>query len=343
MGKLRRRVMWASILLALITLGILAYVAYAQGTPMVKIVPAEATIQVGQTIELTVRVENIANLFGADWSIKFDPNLLEVVDADPNMPGVQIAAGDLLSSDYVPTNQVVDGTISYVVQQVEPSMPVSGSGALARITFRAKASGVSDIVLEEAYLSNFDGDGLFSVLQNGKLTIVSAGGEVPTATPAPPTPTPAPTTPPPPTPKPSTTTPSPAYNCVNLQGYHIVRRGETLYAIARAYATDPYAIAACNPTVNPRLIHAGNHLAIPYAPWSNVPPGPTAARQFTPRLTPAPLPTPAAGCRAWHTVQPRETLTAIGLRYQADLWDIGRANRIYNLHLIHAGQVLCIP
>ncbi|HOT92874.1 MAG TPA: LysM peptidoglycan-binding domain-containing protein [Anaerolineae bacterium] len=342
MGKLRQRVLWTSVFLSLITLSMLAYAAHAQNAPTVKIVPAEATLQVGQTIELTVQVENITNLSSANLYITFDPDLLEVVDADPDAPETQIAAGDLLSPDYVPTNKAVDGMITYEVQQGSPHPPVSGSGALARITFRAKASGTSIVMLEDVFLSNANGEGLLSTLQNSTLTIISAGGEGPTATPVPPTPTP--TTPPPlPTAQPPASPPSSGYNCVNIQGYHIVQRGETLYAIARAYATDPYAIAACNPTVNPRLIHASNHLAIPYAPWGNVPPGPTAARQFTPQLTPAPIPTPATGCRAWHTVQPRETLTAIGLRYNADLWNIGRANRIYNLHLIHVGQVLCIP
>lgn len=334
-----RRAVWAGIVLSCFAVG-----ALGQAAAGVKVFPAEASVAVGQTIEVTIQAENVSNLFGIELSIRFNASVLEVVDADANKPGTQITAGGFLSPDLETTNEVANDVINYAVQQVSPHNPVSGNGVLARITFRAKSAGTSNIALEDVFLFDQNGNGITTVLHNGVLSVTSSGGQAPTATPAPPAPTTAPATSPP------TATPahvsapaaSTGYNCTNIQGYHIVKRGETLYAIARAYATDPYAIGACNPTINPRRIHASNHLAIPYAPWTP-PPGPTAERQFGPSLIPAPVPTPEPGCRARHVVQPGETLTAIGLRYSADLWNIARANRIYNLHLIHAGQVLCIP
>ncbi len=130
-----------------------------------------------------------------------------------------------------------------------------------------------------------------------------------------------------------------------MQGYHIVQHGETLYAIGRAYATHPKAIAVCNSLANPNRIHAGNRLAIPTAPWVPVPAGPTAQRQFTPGgiIPPVTPPPSSTGCRVHHVVQPRETLTAIGLRYGVSIWTIARANHIYNLNVLYVGQVLCIP
>ena len=318
--------------------------ALGQAAATVKVFPAEASVPVGQTIEVTIQVENITNLFGSELSITYDANLLEVVDADPNKPGTQITAGGFLSPDLEAVNEVTDGVITYALQQISPHSPIGGNGVLARITFRAKASGTSNITLDDVFLSDQSGNGIITVLHSGVLVVTLASGESPTVTPATPTPTPTATKPQPTTEQPPVSVPSStSYNCAVIQGYHIVKRDETLYAIARTYATDPYAIGACNPTINPRRIHASNHLAIPYAPWANIPPGPTVERQFGPSLTPAPVPSPAAGCRAYHTVQPAETLTAIGLRYNADLWNIARANRIYNLHLIHTGQVLCIP
>ncbi len=344
MAKRWQRAIWAGVALSLFAVG-----ALGQAAAGVKVFPAEASVAVGQTIEVTIQVENVTNLFGSELSVRFDANLLEVVDADPNKPGTQIKAGGFLSPDLEAVNEVANDVINYTVQQVSPHSPVSGNGVLARITFRAKASGSSNITLEDVFLSNQNGDGITTVLHSGVLVVTPAGGQAPPATSAPSAPTPIPATPQPAVTSQPAATPAPAsapsaagYNCTNIQGYHIVKRGETLYAIARAYATDPYAIGACNPTVNPRRIHASNHLAIPYAPWTP-PPGPTAARQFGPSLIPAPVPTPEPGCRARHVAQPGETLTAIGLRYNADLWNIARANRIYNLHLIHAGQVLCIP
>lgn len=337
---------WIGAVLTIIILGILTRGAFAQSGPQIKLVPNTITVSVGQTLDMTVEVENVTNLYGIEWTLTFNPNLLEVVDANPDKPGVQIATGGFFPPNVEDTNVVENGMITYIVARVEPNPAVSGSGALARITFRATGSGESTIRFDEVTLTDRSGAGIGSDNKSAQIIVLagSVDGANPTpvqATVAPPTSTPVPPTP--------TTAPQPAvarpsgYNCASIQGYHIVKRGETLYAIARAYATNPYAIGTCNPTVNPRLIHASNHLAIPYAPWANIPPGPAAERQFGPSLTPAPVPTPAPGCRAWHPVQPQETLTAIGLRYNADLWNIARANRIYNLHLLHTGQVLCIP
>jgi putative chitinase len=43
---------------------------------------------------------------------------------------------------------------------------------------------------------------------------------------------------------------------------HIVRRGETLYSIARRYGTTVWAIAAANNLHNPNVIYAGQRLVI---------------------------------------------------------------------------------
>jgi LysM repeat protein len=348
--------LWIGAALAFAIITVWASNAFAQNSTELKLVPNEAIISVGQTIEITVQVENIANLYGVEIFITFNPNLLEVVDADPNKPGTQIATGDFLSGGMNDTNAVVDGRISYIMQQVAPSSPSNGGGVLARITFKGIGSGQTDIKIDDLFLSDEGGNGIGCGFQDSQITIQAGSVSGPTSTPFSPTPVPPTSTPVPPTPTPEATTAaattaaaqpitaeSLGVDCVSVQGYHIVQRGETLYAIARAYATNPYAIVACNPTINPRRIHASNHLAIPYAPWPTVPPGPTATRQFGPSLIPAPVPTPVPGCRAYHTVQLYETLTAIGLRYSANIWDIARVNRIYNLHLINSGQVLCIP
>jgi LysM repeat protein len=350
MKRQTRHSLWIGAALVSVIVGVWASSAFAQTTTLIKIVPDEATISVGQTIEVVVQAENIANLYGVELLITFDPNLLEVVDADPNREGTQITAGSFLNGGLEGANSVTNGNIEYIMQQVSPNPPSNGSGPLAHIVFKGLGSGTASIRVEDLNLSDPDGNGIGSAIHGALITIQAGSVDGPTATPIPqPTPVP-PTSTPVPTaiPQPAATAQpvtaqSLGVNCAVVQGYHIVQHGETLYAIARTYATNPYAIVACNPTVNPRVIHASNHLAIPYAPWPNVPPGPTATRQFGPSPLPAPAPTPAPGCRAYHTVQPYETLTAIGLRYGANIWDIARANRIYNLHLINSGQVLCIP
>jgi len=124
----------------------------------------------------------------------------------------------------------------------------------------------------------------------------------------------------------------------DIQGYHIVRTGETLYSIGRAYAARPEIIATVNFIATPNHLWVGQRLAIPVAPWSPIPAGPVAVRQFGGGSAD---PTPT--CRYWHSVHYGETLTRISYMYGVSMWSIAAANQIHNLNLIYAGQVLCIP
>lgn len=105
--------------------------------------------------------------------------------------------------------------------------------------------------------------------------------------------------------------------------WYQVKPGDWLYSIARKYGVSPYAIASANGLVNPNLIYAGQWLWVPYAPYDS--------------------PYPPAGCRYYPYVQPGQTLYSISRYYGVSPWAIARANGIYNLNLIYAGQTLCIP
>lgn len=334
------RLLSAWLLLTLVLLGTPTPRALA-ADPVVKVVPATSSIQVGETVVVSVTVEDVTNLFGAEFHLTFNAAVLEVVDADAGTGGVQIGMGDFLTPDFVAQNLAdnATGTVDFAISQMAPHAAVSGSGTLATITFKGKAEGTANVAFTSVLLADAGGGQIPSSSQNGTVTVTGTATATPTATtPAPTTTTtPAPTTSP--TVAPTTTTP-PSSSCT-IQGYHVVQAGETLYSIGRAYATNPNAIASCNGIVNPSLLYVGTRLAIPVAPWSPIPPGPVAVPQFTPGGTPAP--SPSTGCRYYHTVQWGDTLTTIALRYGSDIWSIGRANSIYNLNLIYAGQVLCIP
>jgi LysM repeat protein len=99
----------------------------------------------------------------------------------------------------------------------------------------------------------------------------------------------------------------------------------------------------------PYWLFVGQVLTIPNVPWTNLPSGPTCARQFsgTPPApttpTPGPTPTTAPGCRAMYTVVAGDTLSAIARKFNVDLYVLASRNNIYNINLIFVGQVLCIP
>ncbi|MGC9348926.1 MAG: cohesin domain-containing protein, partial [Anaerolineae bacterium] len=227
---------------------------------VVKLSPSAASVNVGDTVVVNVTIENVSNLFGAEFHINFDTAYLEVVDADSGTEGVQIGLGDFLSPDFIATNTAnnTTGVIDFGVAQMAPHGAVSGSGTLATITFRGKAGGTANVIFTSVLLSDPGGTEIPSSAQNGTVTV--AGGAptdtpTPTATATGPTPTPTATsTAPTATATVPAATKTPPSSCT-IQGYHSVRAGETLYSIGRAYATRPSMIAACNGIVNPSKIY----------------------------------------------------------------------------------------
>jgi hypothetical protein len=48
-------------------------------------------------------------------------------------------------------------------------------------------------------------------------------------------------------------------------------------------------------------------------------------------------------CRFPYTVKPGDTLSGIAARAGVGIWHLARINRLWNIHHIYAGQVLCLP
>ena len=107
--------------------------------------------------------------------------------------------------------------------------------------------------------------------------------------------------------------------------WYPVQWGQTLAAISRATGVSSWAIAQANGLVNPNYIQAGQSL------WIPCPPGPP------------PPPPPSPSCGYWYTVHWGDTLNSIAWRSGVNVWTIARANGIYNLNWIYAGQALWIP
>ena len=118
--------------------------AASPSATIVRCDPATVVGPIGGAVNVDIYVENVVELYAADVRLSFDTTALQVVDADPEASGVQMQLLDtFLSPDYVPRN-VADndeGTIWYAATQMNPAEAVSGSGPLARITFRALRPG----------------------------------------------------------------------------------------------------------------------------------------------------------------------------------------------------------
>ena len=182
--KPSRRLVFGWRLLA--TLGLLLLIlpagALAGAQPaIVRPDPLLVILPVGGTTTVRLYVEDVQGLYGADVQLTFDPAILEVVDADPATAGVQIEPLDtFLKPDFllrrracntVGTNCPEAGTIWYAATQVNPSEPVDGSGALARITFKRLQPGDAALAVTHHELVKRTGADIPAVAQDGLITV----------------------------------------------------------------------------------------------------------------------------------------------------------------------------
>jgi LysM repeat protein len=101
---------------------------------------------------------------------------------------------------------------------------------------------------------------------------------------------------------------------------YTVRRGDTLYGIARRYGTNVWYLASVNHIVNVNLIRTGQHLYVPCG------------------VTPDPQPP----C-CFYRVRAGDNLSRIAARYGVSVSWLASVNHIANPSRIYAGQWLRVP
>jgi hypothetical protein len=140
--------------------------------------PPETTLPVSNTFTVDVMVSDVTDLYGVELEITFDPNLVEVVDADPGTAGIQIQPGGCPSPDFVVLNSAdnTTGTISYAATSISPSPPCNGSGVIASITFHGLAEGTSSVHFNSWLLSDTDLNTIpVSRTEDGTLNVINTG------------------------------------------------------------------------------------------------------------------------------------------------------------------------
>jgi hypothetical protein len=152
-------------------LGIKAFATVGtQEETSVFILPDTQVVPVDGETEVEVRVSNVSNLYGVEFHLSFEAEMMEVIDADPATDGIQINPGDLLvpgvSANVTSLNQAdnVEGTIDLAMTLVTGDEPVSGSGILATIGLSCISQGSTEIIFEnpvdgQAPVKLADGDG----------------------------------------------------------------------------------------------------------------------------------------------------------------------------------------
>jgi LysM repeat protein len=297
------------------------------GSGTLRLSPQSLALQTNNTGVMTVRIENPSNLWGVDLRLTYDATIVECTDPPDK--------GTVPKPDIPAKVSCGNGVIEYIVSQQAPTAPANVSGDALALKFKCLKAGTSPVIFTRGKLVDQDGRDLQVTSTNGQV-VCSETPPPPTATftPTPPGPTATPT---------ATPAPLPSGSII---GYHTVRPGETVFCIARAYNTSPWAIVTQNNIYQPYLLSIGQVLAIPNVPWS-AGGGPVCQRQFAPGA-PTPTGVPPTGappprCRTMYYVRYGDTLYSIAWRFGTTVERLAAANNLVNINWIFAGRWLCIP
>lgn len=264
-------------------------------------------MDVGGTVTVSLAVLNVSNLYGCTLVATFDQSKLEVT---------KLLDGDLLTDGFaIRQFSNAAGVITYSYTMLNPSLPVSGSGDLCRVVFRAKAPGTSAIALPEVMLLDSNGNSIPQAEPRSGEVIVGGQAYTPTptqttpptatgtATPTPTatrtatrtsTPTPTPTLMPTGTPTATSTATRTATATGTRTATATVTRTGTPGPTSTPTAT-PTATATTGPTATPTMTGT---------------PGPTATATRTPTVTRTATRTATASATPTETAGPSPTATA---------------------------------
>jgi hypothetical protein len=306
------------IFLFLCWLTLLAFGApVAAQSAMVQIVPTQASVEVGQELDLVVRVDNVPGVTGLELKLVFDPFLVALVDADEATAGVQVQPGELPFPDLVLRN-VADnevGLIWYAVTQVGSHTPAAGSGTVLTLRFRALEQGLCQISFDSLALVDAQG----AAIETDRSGAVIAIGAAQAPSGPPPLPTARPTAEPSGYPVPVEQTPTLLESTPTPSGTRTPDDARTATANAtvqpqttptasaepRAVSTEPLPTASEVQTPSP---------AVDTPETAAVTPG-TAAQELQIAATVAPLPSRAAPApdEPLYPLLPSEILLALGV------------------------------
>lgn len=146
-----------------------------QPAAIVAVCPSFQVARLGEVATVEVQARGAQGLYGADVRLVFDPALLEVVDADPDKPGVQVEGG--LPGGWEAVNRADNeaGTVVYAATLLNPAPPVDGDVTLIRVAFRAKRARLAFVEVS-AILANKAAWPIPTNTQGGIIVVGDGGG-----------------------------------------------------------------------------------------------------------------------------------------------------------------------
>ena len=149
-------------------------------TTRIGFVPQYQEVRVGAVVTVTLKIVEAEDLYAAEVKVVFDADLLQVVDAQAAVPGVQILPGDFPAPPLPISTNVVDnekGEIIYATTILGGQSGRYGPGILATITFEAVAEGTGTMSFERVWMYS-PSMGELAAIVGGKGRIVISPVEI---------------------------------------------------------------------------------------------------------------------------------------------------------------------
>ncbi len=126
-------------------------------------------------VEIPIRVENITDLYAIDFEMRFDPAVLQAQDADPASAGIQMGFGEFLEPGLLLFNTVDNdqGIVRFVMTQVNPAEPKSGSGVLFVLYMKGLKEGVVNLSITNLQTADRLGQEIVSSKVENTVTVAA--------------------------------------------------------------------------------------------------------------------------------------------------------------------------
>ncbi len=145
--KLQSLIILIAASLALMLIGI---ISAQEMSPRVWLSSDNQQVTTGQEFSVTINIADAVGVYGGSFKLTYDSQSLEVVLAENKaiVPGPFFGT----ESSFTLANTANEGTVEYAMTLTQPAEPVSGSGVLGTLTFRALTDTAVEIMPIEARL-----------------------------------------------------------------------------------------------------------------------------------------------------------------------------------------------
>lgn len=170
-----RKIHW--MVFILISLVFPTLIVLAQSQPILKIDPPQLGLKPGDQAKFSLQIEGVQDFYGLEVHIQYNPDIIEIIDADTAKEGVQCKSGAIFDQGFIAQNQIANGRIDFAATLLNPAPPFSGNGEIFECQVRGKNMGQTAIEISQAIFANRNGEKIDNTNQSAQV-VVSESGKV---------------------------------------------------------------------------------------------------------------------------------------------------------------------